>query len=73
MELEAIKKVIAEQMDIDAADITMDSTFADLNIDSLDMVEIVMALEEELDVSLEDLEEVKSVKEVVDYIKAQKG
>ena len=73
MELETIKKVIAEQMDIDAADITMDSTFADLNIDSLDMVEIVMALEEELDVSLEDLEEVKSVKEVVDYIKAQKG
>ena len=32
-----------------------------------------MALEEELDVSLEELEDVKSVKEVVDYIKAQKG
>ena len=37
------------------------------------MVDIVMALEEELDVSLEELEDVKSVKEVVDYIKAQKG
>lgn len=73
MELEAIKKVIAEQMDIDAQKITLDSTFEELDIDSLDMVEIVMALEEELDVSLEELEDVKSVKEVVDYIKAQKG
>ena len=73
MELEAIKKVIAEQMDIDAQKITLDSTVEELDIDSLDMVEIVMALEEELDVSLEELEDVKSVKEVVDYIKAQKG
>ena len=73
MELEAIKKVIAEQMDIDAQKITLDSTFEELDIDSLDMVEIVMALEEELDVSLEELEDVKSVNEVVDYIKAQKG
>ena len=73
MELEAIKKVIAEQMDIDAQKITLDSTFEELDIDSLDMVEIVMALEEELDVSLEELEDVKSVKEVVYYIKAQKG
>ncbi len=73
MEFETIQKVIAEQMDMDKEEITMDSTFEDLNIDSLDMVEIVMALEEELDVSLEDLEDVKSVKEVVDYITAQKG
>ena len=51
-----IAEIISDKMDIDVDDITMDATFESLKIDSLDMVEIVMDIEEEFDVSVEDAE-----------------
>ena len=69
---EKIAEIISDKMDIDADEITMDSTFESLKIDSLDMVEIVMDIEEEFDVSVEDAEHLKSVADLVKYIEDKK-
>ncbi len=71
---EKIRAKIAEQLSIDENDITMDSGFVDdLGADSLDLVELIMALEEEFDMEIpdEDAEKINSVGDVVDYIKAR--
>jgi len=71
---EKIRAKIAEQLSIDEDDITMDSVFVDdLGADSLDLVELIMALEEEFDMEIpdEDAEKITIVGDVVDYIKAR--
>jgi acyl carrier protein len=63
-----------EQLSIDEDDITMDSGFVDdLGADSLDLVELIMALEEEFDMEIpdEDAEKITTVGDVVDYIKSR--
>ncbi|MEF9987698.1 MAG: acyl carrier protein [Christensenella sp.] len=67
-----IAAIISEKMDIDVAEITMDATFESLKIDSLDMVEIVMDIEEEFDISVEEAENLKSVADLVKYIEDNK-
>lgn len=70
---EKIKGIIAEQLGLDASEITMESSFVDdLGADSLDIVELIMALEEEFDIEFpdEDAERVATVGDVVNYIKA---
>ena len=69
MEFEKIRDIIAEKMDMDPADITMESSFEDMEIDSLDMVEIVMDIEEAFDISIETGDGLKTVADLVDYIK----
>ncbi|MCS7202414.1 MAG: acyl carrier protein [Dictyoglomus sp.] len=68
---ERIKKIIVEQLRIDENLITMESSIADdLGADSLDAVELIMALEEEfgIDVPDEDTEKFKTVGDVVRYV-----
>jgi acyl carrier protein len=68
-----IKGIIAEQLGLDAGEITMESSFVDdLGADSLDIVELIMALEEEFEIEFpdEDAEKVSTVGDVVAYIKA---
>ncbi|AFY35457.1 acyl carrier protein [Calothrix sp. PCC 7507] len=68
---ERVKKVVAEQLGIDAEKITPQSTFIDdLDADSLDIVELVMAFEEEFDIEIPDeaAEKILSVQDAVDYI-----
>ena len=72
MVFEKIAGIISDKMDIDVADITMDSTFESLKIDSLDMVEIVMDIEEEFDISIEDAENLKTVADLVAFIDENK-
>ena len=72
MVYEKIAQIISEKMDIDVEDISMDSTFESLKIDSLDMVEIVMDIEEEFDISIEEAENLKSVSDLVKYIEDNK-
>ena len=72
MEFEKIRDIIAEKMDMDPADITMESSFEDMEIDSLDMVEIVMDIEEAFDISIETGDGLKTVADMVDYIKNNK-
>ena len=69
---EKVKEIIAEKLSINEDDITMDSSFVgDLNADSLDLVELMMALEDELDTEIpdEEAENFKTVGDVVKYLK----
>ena len=68
-----VKKIVAEQLGVNDADIKPESTFVDdLGADSLDTVELVMALEEEFECEIpdEEAEKITSVQQAIDYIKA---
>jgi len=68
---ERVKKIIVEQLGVNAEEVTDDSSFMDdLGADSLDTVELVMALEEEFnaDIPDEEAEKLKKVSDVVKYI-----
>jgi acyl carrier protein len=68
---EKVKKIVAEQLEVDPNDVTPEANFAnDLNADSLDTVELVMALEEEFDIEIPDeaAEQIATVQAAVDYI-----
>lgn len=72
MELEQIKKILAEQFSMNEDDINMETSFAeDIGADSLDLVELVMALEQEFDLEIDDeeVENIKTVGDAVRYIK----
>jgi acyl carrier protein len=72
MVMDKIKEILAEKMDIDPARISDETTFAELGLDSLDTVELVMAFEEEFDVSLEMSEEIKTVSDIAELIENSK-
>ncbi|PWX28454.1 acyl carrier protein, partial [Clostridium perfringens] len=66
-----LKEIIADKLSVNEDEITMESTFIDdLGADSLDIVELIMALEEELEMEIpdEDAEGFKTVGDVVEYI-----
>ncbi len=70
---QAVKKIIAEQLGVNEAEIKNESSFVDdLGADSLDTVELVMALEEEFETEIpdEEAEKITTVQQAVDYIKA---
>ena len=72
MVLEKVKKIIVAQRGVEEDDIAMESSFIDdLGADSLDLVELIMALEEEFDIEIPDseAERITSVGDAVDYIK----
>lgn len=66
-----VKNIIVEQLGVDEEEVTQDASFVDdLGADSLDTVELVMALEEEFSIEIpdEDAEKITRVKEAVEYI-----
>jgi len=73
--LEKVKEVVVEQLDCNPDEVKEDSKFIeDLGADSLDVVELVMALEEEFDIEIpdEDAEKILTVKDAIDYIESHK-
>lgn len=71
--LERVKEIIEEQLNLDGVEITMDTRFKeDLEADSLDLFELVMAFEEEYGVEIpsEDLEKITTVGAVIEYIES---
>ena len=75
MELEKIKAIIAEVLNIDADSITEDTTFGDdLGADSLDIFQIIMGIEEEYDIELdnESVEQIRTVGDAVEAIRTIK-
>ena len=66
-----IAKYLAEQLDLTAEEITADTTFESLGVDSLDTVEMVMDLEDELGVELELEEKIATVGELVAFIESK--
>lgn len=72
MEFEKLKKIIAEVLNVDVDEITMDTTFVDdLGADSLDIFQIIMGLEEEFDIEIanEEAEKIVTVGDAVEQIK----
>ena len=70
-----VKEIVVEQLGVDEADVAMDSTFIDdLGADSLDIVELIMAFEEEFNIEIQDeaAEKIKTVKDAVEYIDKEK-
>lgn len=75
MELEKIKAIIAEVLNIDADSITADTTFVDgLGADSLDIFQIIMGIEEEYDIELENeaVEQIQTVGDAIEALRAIK-
>mgnify|MGYP000609466312 CR=1 FL=1 len=73
MEFEKLAKIIAEVLNVDANEITLDTTFVDeLGADSLDVFQIIMGIEEEFDIEVpaEEAEKITTVEEAVNMIKA---
>ena len=72
MILKKVKEVIAEQLNIQESEVSEDTSFQDdLGADSLDIFQIIMALEEEFDIEIsnEDAEKINTLKDAVEYIK----
>lgn len=72
---ERVKELIVEELGIDESKVVKEATFnEDLGADSLDLFELVMSFEDEFDVKIpvEDLEQIKTVGDVVNYIEAHK-
>lgn len=74
MILEKVKKILSEQFSVSEDKINMETNIAeDLGADSLDVVDILMSLEDEFEIEIpdEEVENIKTVKQLVDYIKSQ--
>ena len=73
---EKVIKIICEQLDVPAEDVVPEASFVDdLGADSLDQVELIMAMEEDFDISIpdEDAEKISTVQNAIDYIKKATG
>jgi len=73
---EKIKKIICEQLEVKEEDVVPEASFVDdLGADSLDQVELIMALEEEFDISISDdeAEKIITVQNAIDYIESNKS
>lgn len=65
---EKISEIIAEKLEIDKNLITRDSSLADMKIDSLCMVEIMLCIEEEFNITIDDTDNLDSVADIVAYV-----
>jgi acyl carrier protein len=73
MIFDKVKEIIAEELGIEEEEINMDSDLSeDLGADSLDAIELIMAIEEEFDIEIADSEatKIKSVSDIVNYLEA---
>ncbi|WP_126454912.1 acyl carrier protein [Sulfuriflexus mobilis] len=73
---ERVKKIVVEQLGVKEEEVTKEASFVDdLGADSLDTVELVMALEEEFETEIpdEDAEKITTVQQAVDYVNANQG
>lgn len=70
---EKIIEVLANHLEMEPADITEETTFADLGVDSLEAVEIMMEMEDELGVEINPQEAGKSVKELIEYVESKQA
>lgn len=68
-----VKNIVSEQLEVSVDKLSPETTFEDIDADSLDIVELVMALEEEFDLEISDqeIENIKSVGDVIKYIESK--
>lgn len=68
MIFEEIREVVCEQLGVEENEVTMETTFEDLGADSLDLFQVVIEIEEKYGIQLENAENIKSIKDAVDYV-----
>jgi len=70
MTFEKIRAIIVDQLGVDESEVTLESTFDELGVDSLGIFEIIMALEEEFEIEIpnEDAENMKTIGDAVNYV-----
>ena len=71
-----IKKIICEQLEVNEKDVVPEASFVDdLGADSLDQVELIMAMEEEFDISIsdEEAEKIVTVRDAIEYVEKNQG
>ena len=73
MIFEKIKSVIVDQLGVEEEEVNLETSFQDLGVDSLDLFQIIIELEEEFGVQIEEAEKIKTVKDAVEYIEAKKN
>ena len=73
MVFEAIAELVAERVEKDVSEITMDSKFQDLGIDSLDTVELLMNLEDEIGIEIELDQKVETIDDLDKFIQSKQG
>lgn len=73
MVFEKVKGIIVEQLGLDESEITLSTSFEELGVDSLDLFQIIIEIEEAFDVQVEDAENIKTVQDAVNYVEAKKG
>ncbi len=68
-----VKTLVAEQLAIEEEEVSLKTTFEDIDADSLDVVELVMSIEEEfeMEISDEEVEKIRTIGDIVEYIKKQ--
>ncbi|MBX7409003.1 acyl carrier protein [Clostridium chauvoei] len=71
MLFQKIKKVIVDQLGVSESEVKLETTFEELGADSLDLFQVVIELEEEFGIQLEEAEELKTVKDAVDYVQSK--
>lgn len=74
MNLDELKEIVAEQLNVNVSDLTEETSFIeDLGADSLDLFEVAMALEEKFDIEIpsEDLQNIKTISDAAKYIEAK--
>lgn len=74
MNLDELKEIVAEQLNVSVSDLTEETSFIDdLGADSLDLFEVAMALEEKFDIEIpsEDLQNIKTISDAAKYIEAK--
>lgn len=68
MTFEKIKKILSDQIGVSKSDITMDTSFEEIGVDSLGLFKIIIEIEEEFSVQIEDAESIKTVGEAVKFV-----
>jgi acyl carrier protein len=72
MLFEEIREVICEQLGIEKEEVSLETTFEDLGADSLDLFQIVIELEEKYCIQIEDVENLKTIQDAVEYVEKNK-
>lgn len=73
MLFEEIREVICEQLGIEKEEVTLETTFDELGADSLDLFQIVIELEEKYEIQIEEVENLKTINDAVNYVQSHKA
>lgn len=71
MIFDKIKEVIVSQLGIEESEVKLETSFEELGVDSLDLFQIIIELEEEFGIQIEDAESIKTVEDAVKYVEAK--